>query len=78
MSETASRICALGSAVDGTAEECPGERCGFWEPGGAVVPGDCLLERLHVDLRVRGLAAHLLELRTSLEQACPADERSRP
>jgi hypothetical protein len=50
-------------------EPCTGERCAFWEPGGAVVPGGCLIERLGVDVRRSDLAAYLLETRERLEQA---------
>jgi hypothetical protein len=53
----------------GAVEPCTGDRCAFWEPGGAVVAGGCLIERLGVELRRSDLAAYLLETRERLEQA---------
>jgi hypothetical protein len=53
----------------GVVEPCTSERCAFWEPGGAVAPGGCLIERLGVDVRRPDLAAYLLETRERLEQA---------
>jgi hypothetical protein len=41
----------------------------FWEAGGAVVEGRCLIERLGVDVRRRDLATYLLDTRTRLQQA---------
>jgi hypothetical protein len=55
--------------AQGVVESCTGERCAFWEPGGAVAPGGCLIERLGVDVRRSDLAAYLLETRERLEQA---------
>jgi hypothetical protein len=60
--------CTLHLA-QGVVEPCTGERCAFWEPGGAVAPGGCLIERLGVDVRRTDLAAYLLETRERLEQA---------
>jgi hypothetical protein len=61
--------CTLHLA-QGVVEPCTGERCAFWEPGGAVVPGSCLIERLGVDVQLRSdLAAYLLETRERLERA---------
>jgi len=60
--------CTLHLA-QGVVEPCTGERCAFWEPGGAVAPGGCLIERLAVDVRRSDLAAYLLETRERLEQA---------
>jgi hypothetical protein len=57
--------CELELAA-GRLVTCPGDRCVFWEPGGAVLPGRCRLEQL--DLRGRGaLADYLLALRARLE-----------
>jgi hypothetical protein len=47
---------------------CTREGCAFWETGGAVLDGNCLIERLGVDLGSTGLAAYLLEVRERLEQ----------
>jgi hypothetical protein len=60
--------CTLHLA-QGVIEPCTGERCAFWEPGGAVAPGGCLIERLGVDVLRSDLAAYLLETRERLEQA---------
>jgi hypothetical protein len=63
------RDCTLRVAAERGTETCPREACAFWEPGGAVVEGNCLIERLGVDLYDTGLAAYLLETRERLEQA---------
>lgn len=39
------RLCVLVDAA-GRIEECPGEGCPFWEPGGAVLEVRCALERM--------------------------------
>jgi hypothetical protein len=69
MSQIEPRTCTLRLAAQGHAELCPRERCAFWEPGGAVVQGICLIERLGVDVRRPDLAAYLLETRERLELA---------
>jgi hypothetical protein len=61
--------CTLALAAGLKAEPCPRERCAFWEPGGAVLDGACLIERLGVDVHRPDLAAYLLETRERLEQA---------
>lgn len=68
MSQIESKSCVLRLAT-GVIEACPGERCAFWESGGAVVEGGCLLERLGVDVRQADLAEYLVETRQRLEQA---------
>ena len=60
--------CTLHLA-QGVVEPCTSERCAFWEPGGAVAPGGCLIDRLGVDVRRPDLAAFLLETRERLEQS---------
>ena len=60
--------CTLRLAL-GVIEACPRERCAFWEPGGAVVEGGCLIERLGVDVRQADLAEYLVETRQRFEQA---------
>ena len=67
MSTLEQRDCSLRLAADGSTELCPAERCAFWEPGGAVMEGGCVLERLAVDLTERDLAEYLLEVRQRLE-----------
>jgi hypothetical protein len=69
MRELAPRHCKLRLAAVGDVEVCPEERCAFWEPGGAVLDGNCLIERLAVDLSDRELAAYLLQARERLERA---------
>ena len=69
MSQIEPKTCTLRLAAQGQAEPCPRERCAFWEPGGAVVEGNCLVERLGVDLGTPDLAGYLLETRQRLEQA---------
>jgi hypothetical protein len=66
--------CTLRLAAEGRQETCPRERCAFWEPGGAVVPGACLLERLAVDLTRPDVAEYLLEARERLEQVRDVEE----
>jgi hypothetical protein len=74
MSQVEPKSCVLRKAAQGRVEICPGQSCAFWEPGGAVVPGDCLIERLGIDLRPRDLAAYLLETREQIESARDLEE----
>jgi hypothetical protein len=67
MGEPESRDCTLLLAAQGRREPCLRERCAFWEPGGAVVGGACVLERLGLDVR-SGLASYLLEVRERLAE----------
>jgi hypothetical protein len=69
MSQIEPEHCALRLAVEGKTELCPHERCAFWEPGGAVVAGRCIVDRLGGDVRRPDLAAYLLETRERLDQA---------
>jgi hypothetical protein len=69
MNQITSTDCMLRLAADGTKEPCPRERCAFWEAGGAVLEGKCLIERLGVDVRRPDLATYLLEARECLEEA---------
>jgi hypothetical protein len=62
-----SRPCSLQYTL-GVAETCPEARCPYWEDGGAVLPGGCVVQRLGVARDVR-LAEYLLELRRKLEDA---------
>jgi hypothetical protein len=68
MDQREAKDCTLRLAAEGRTETCPREACAFWEQGGAVVEGNCLIERLGVDLAQHGLAAYLLETRERLEQ----------
>ncbi|MFL5944036.1 MAG: hypothetical protein ACJ74C_01155 [Gaiellaceae bacterium] len=69
MSQIEPENCKLNLAATGESEICPRSRCGFWEPGGAVLDGNCVVERLGVEAREAGLAAYLLEVRERLERA---------
>ena len=69
MKQIEPEMCSLRLAAQRHAELCPRERCAFWEPGGAIVDGACLIERLGVDLAACDLAAYLLETRERLERA---------
>jgi len=69
VSQIEPKSCKLRLVAQGRDEACPGSGCAFWEPGGAVVAGDCLIERLGVDLSDLDLATYLLETRERLEQA---------
>jgi hypothetical protein len=69
MNQIEPKSCTLRLAAERQDELCPRERCAFWEPGGAVVDGSCLIERLGVDLGTRDLAEYLLETRGRVEQA---------
>jgi hypothetical protein len=69
MSQIDSDYCRLRLAAENTVEFCPQELCAFWEPGGAVVPGGCILDRLGTDIRRRDVAAYLLEVRERVEHA---------
>ena len=69
MSQIEPENCTLRLVAQGETEACSRERCAFWEPGGAVVDGRCMVERLGVDLSTPDLASYLLETRERLEQA---------
>ena len=69
MSQIETQTCALRLLAEGRPTACPRERCVFWEPGGAVGDGRCLVERLGADVRRPDLAAYLLDVGRRLEQA---------
>jgi len=69
MSQIEPNPCRLRLVAENRTELCPRERCAFWEPGGAVVEGNCVVERLGVDKADRELASYLLETRERLERA---------
>jgi hypothetical protein len=68
MSQLEPKTCSLRLAAEGELERCPEERCAFWEAGGAVIRGSCLIERLGIEVRRPELAAYLLETREQIEQ----------
>jgi hypothetical protein len=59
------RLCRLERAV-GVDAACPEERCPFWEPGGAVLDGRCVFDRVDFG-REREVARLLLGIRERLE-----------
>jgi hypothetical protein len=61
------RLCRLES-IAGRERACPREGCSFWEPGGAVLDGRCMFER--VDLAAwPALAGDLIDIRERLDAA---------
>jgi hypothetical protein len=69
VSQIEPQTCSLRLAAQGVNEPCPRRRCSFWEPGGAVAEGGCVIDRLGVDIGRADLAAYLLDVRERLEQA---------
>jgi hypothetical protein len=68
------RLCGLQYRA-GRIEACHGADCPFWEEGGATIPGDCIFERLSLDLDERPELVHgLLQVRRSLAQAVTSDD----
>jgi hypothetical protein len=68
------KTCSLRLAAFREIELCPENRCAFWESGGAVLQGNCLVERLGIDVRDPELAAYLLEVRERVERARDSSE----
>ena len=68
MSQIEPKRCTLRLAT-GVVEFCPQQRCAFWEEGGAVVEGGCVIERLGPDVRKPEVAGYLVEVRKRLDQA---------
>jgi hypothetical protein len=60
--------CTLHLAAEKKVELCPHDLCALWEPGGAVLAGGCMIERLGVDISRRDLALYLLELRERVDE----------
>jgi len=69
----AERLCRL-EQIEGRDVRCPEEKCAFWEPGGAVLEGRCILDRIDVSCEP-GLAAWLLEFRDALAPGAEAQHR---
>jgi hypothetical protein len=63
VSQIETQTCALRMIAEGRSEACSRDRCSFWEPGGAVIEGRCLIERLGSDIPRPELAAYLIEVR---------------
>jgi hypothetical protein len=74
MNDSELKRCTLRLAAHGEVEVCPEDRCAFWESGGAVLQGNCLVERLGIDVRDTELAEYLLEVRERLERARDSSE----
>ena len=68
MSEIEPKRCTLRLAT-GVVEFCPQQACAFWEEGGAVVQGGCVIERLGPDVRKPDVAGYLVEVRERLDKA---------
>lgn len=68
MNEPDPKHCTLTLAARGEVEVCPEGLCAFWESGGAVLQGNCLVERLGIDIRDAELAGYLLEARERIER----------
>ncbi len=69
VSQIEAQTCSLRLAAQGVNESCSRQRCSFWEPGGAVAEGGCVIDRLGVDVGRTDLAEYLLDVRDRLEQA---------
>ncbi len=67
MRGAAARACALASAHH--RQELCLPSCALWEPGGAALEADCLVERAGFDLGRSDIAHLLLEVRTALSAA---------
>jgi len=74
MSQPEPKHCTLKLVARDEVEVCPEDRCVFWESGGAVLKGTCLVERLGIDLRDTELATYLLEVRERVERSRDSDE----
>ena len=71
----APQLCRLQDLAN-RVEACPGSACPFWEEGGAVLVGGCVLARLRLELRSKpDLVQHLLELRPRLDRERGTSER---
>lgn len=68
MSQIEPKRCTLRLA-SGVVEYCPQQRCAFWEEGGAVVEGGCVIERLGPDVRKPEVAGYLVDVRERLDRA---------
>jgi hypothetical protein len=69
-------LCALQYAA-GRIEVCPEGGCPFWEEGGAVLAGGCLIQRLALGLEHHPeLANALLEVRRKLDRAVSSEDEN--
>jgi hypothetical protein len=68
------RLCRLEQAV-GVEAACPEGGCPFWEPGGAVLDGRCVVEGIDFS-RDREVAQWLLGIRLRLERSVETADSS--
>jgi hypothetical protein len=68
MNEIEPKPCTIRVVAEGKAEECPRDRCVFWEPRTPWTDGSCVLDRTGVDINRPDLAGYLIEVRDRLEQ----------
>jgi hypothetical protein len=61
------RRCRL-EAIAGNERDCPEDGCSFWEPGGAVFAGRCMVERVDLDAWP-ALVPDLIRIREQLDAA---------
>jgi hypothetical protein len=61
------KACRL-DAIAGGRRRCGEGDCSFWEPGGAVLDGRCMFERVDLDAWPV-LAADLIDIREQLDSA---------
>lgn len=73
MTTTEPHFCRL-EEVAGRRVPCPEDECAFWEPGGAVLDGRCVLTEIDFNSEP-GLAGWLLEFRDALA-AAPREQHS--
>jgi hypothetical protein len=71
--EVEPRLCRLEQAV-GVEAACPEDACPFWEPGGAVLEGRCVFEKIDFS-RERDVARWLLRMRQQLDEGTSAPGR---
>jgi hypothetical protein len=67
--EAPARICRLDE-FNGQLVVCPEEKCAFWEPGGAVLEGRCVLDGIDF-AHEPGLATWLIEFRDAVARGAP-------
>ena len=67
MNKIESKPCTIRLVTEGKIEDCPRDRCVFWDAGTAWADGMCVLERLGVDVSRPDLAGYLVETRDRLE-----------
>jgi hypothetical protein len=60
-------MCRL-AAIAGRELRCAQAGCPFWEPGGAVLEGRCVFERMNL-AACPALAADLIDIREQLDAA---------